>query len=161
MYGTWSLMSPSASVAQMKTIFGWVEKVQIFPERVVLKAKLDTGAKTSSLNAVELTSFQKNGEKWVRFNVIDPESHKKVEFERRVVRMVKIKEHDGPPQTRPVVLMDICLGWMLEETEMSLIDRTSFNYQMLLGRKMLSGKVIVDPSVKFTARPTCERTTKP
>ena len=54
-----------------KQIIGWLELIHIYPGQMVLRAKMDTGANPASLNATQLTDFDKNGEKWVRFTVTD------------------------------------------------------------------------------------------
>ncbi len=146
----------TGAAAEQKQIFGWVEKVCLSPEKMIIKAKLDSGANTASLNAIDLEAFERDGEEWVRFKVVDPEAGKKVLFERRVVRHVKIKEHGGGYQRRPVVVVKVCLGRTCRDAEMSLVNRTHFNYQILLGRRMLAGLALLDMSRTFTASPSCE-----
>ena len=80
---------------------------------------------------------------------------KTVTIERKVHRIVKIKEADGTPQLRSAILLGICLGNVYKEVEVNLADRSDFNYQMLIGRSFLHGNVIVDPSIKFTTKPIC------
>jgi hypothetical protein len=50
-------------------VAGWVERVSIFPGNLKIKAKLDTGARNSSLNATDIDAFERNGAKWVRFDM--------------------------------------------------------------------------------------------
>ena len=140
-----------------KSIFGWVEKVRIDSEELTLRAKLDTGATTSSLNAQNIEHFERDGDEWVRFEVADPKDDKKgIEFERKIERGVKIKRHGGEFQRRDVVRMGICLGHVYREVEVSLADRKGFNYQVLIGRNFMEGFVVVDPDSTFTADPSCE-----
>jgi hypothetical protein len=142
--------------AEEKQIFGWVEKVCLSPEKMIIKAKLDSGANTASLNAIDLEEFEREGKAWVRFKVMDPETGKKVPFERPVERHVRIKEHGGGYQRRPVVTVRVCLGRTCRDAEMSLVNRTHFNYQILLGRRMLAGMALIDMSRTFTTDPSCE-----
>jgi hypothetical protein len=141
--------------AEDKQLVGWLEKVHIYPGNLVIHAKLDTGAKYSSLNASHLTEFTRNGEQWVRFKVISRYG-KTVTFERKVQRVVKIKRHGAKPQIRFAIRLGICLGGSYEEAEVNLVDRSDFNYQMLIGRSFLKGKVIIDPSLKYTTKPNCK-----
>jgi len=153
--GVISLVLVSPGAAQGKQVVGWLEKVRIYPGNFVIIAKLDTGAKNSSLDASNITEFTRNGEQWVRFNVTS-RSGKTATIERKVHRIVKIKDHDGTRQSRLAILLGICLGSSYKEVEVNLADRSHFNYQMLIGRSFLHGNVIVDPSAKFTTKPICK-----
>jgi hypothetical protein len=141
--------------ADDKQLVGWLEKVCIYPGNLVIHAKLDTGAKYSSLNASHLTEFTRNGEQWVRFKVTSRYG-KTVTFERKVQRVAKIKRHGARPQIRFAIRLGICLGSSYEEAEVNLVDRSDFNYQMLIGRSFLKDKVIIDPSLKYTTKPICK-----
>lgn len=115
---------------------GWLEKIELHPGHLRLVAKLDTGAKSSSINTSSYSLFKKNNEDWVYFTVVDKEGEK-AEFEKKVVRFVKIKKLDGVSRERPVVNMGILLGNTYCETEVNLEDRRLFNYSLLLGRSYL------------------------
>lgn len=131
------LASASASWAQAYQA-GWLEWVVLEPWGLKLKGKLDTGAKTSSLHAVDIEYFQREGKTWVRFKTFDPRRKTKVvTIERPLIRNVRIKRHKAVDQERPVVALDVCLGDRLITTEFSLIDRGRFNYPVLLGRRVL------------------------
>ncbi len=142
--------------AQNRRIVGWLERVEICPENLVLRAKLDTGAKTSSLNAFNIKEFERQGEKWIRFNVVDRRG-KTETVEKKLSRFVKIKEHDTDPVERPAVQLGICIGNIYKEVEVNLTDRSLFNYPMLIGRNFLKGTFMVDPATKFTIKPRCTR----
>lgn len=140
----------------VRTIHGWVERVEIWPEGISLKAKMDTGATTSSLNALHKAYFRRNGEQWIAFDILDPDDPANtVRIERRVTRYVRIVRHDGNFQRRPVVRIGLCMGGYFREEEMSLIDRTQLNYQALVGRNHMSGIILVDPAETFLQRPRC------
>jgi hypothetical protein len=153
--GVISLALTQLVTAQNKQVVGRLEKVRIYPGNLVIHAKLDTGAKNSSLNASHITEFERDGERWVRFKLTNRYG-KIVTIERKVHRIVKIKEHDGTPRSRLAILLGICLGDFYKEVEVNLADRSHFNYQMLIGRSFMDGSVIVDPSIKYTTKPTCE-----
>jgi hypothetical protein len=139
---------------QDKEWVGWLEKVRICPENLVIHAKLDTGARNSSLNAPHANIFKRKGETWVRFDVTD-RAGKTATLERKVQRITKIKQHDRPPDLRPVVRLSICLGDTFKVVEVNLRDRSDFNYQMLIGRSFLKEDFVVDASATFTKRPKC------
>lgn len=140
--------------AHGKWIVGWLEKVRIYPGDVVIHAKLDTGAKNSSLNAAHIIEFERNGERWVRFDLTGRYGNT-VTIERKVHRVTKIKQHDAGPQRRFSIKLGICLGSLYKEVEVNLVDRGDFLYQMLIGRSFMRGDLIVDPSAKFTTKPNC------
>ena len=153
--GVISLVLVSPGAAQGKQVVGWLEKARIYPGNLVVIAKLDTGAKNSSLNASRITEVERGGERWVRFKLTNRYGETAT-IERKVHRVVKIRDHDGTPESRLAILLGICLGNVYKEVEVNLADRSHFNYQMLIGRSFLQGNVIVDPSIKFTIKPACE-----
>lgn len=142
------------NVIQVKTQqVGWLEYVRLYPGEFLTKSKLDTGAKTSSINTVDSEIFNKEGKKWVRFTVMNKIGRKK-SFEKQVIRFSKIKEHDHKPQIRPVVKLGILLGKNYCETEINLVDRRKFIYPLLLGRTyLIDANLMVNPSKKYTCEP--------
>jgi hypothetical protein len=152
-----SLVAMAAARTQgEKTLLGWVERVWVGESRLELEAKLDTGADTSSIHATRIRRFRsQSGQRWVEFRLADAASGRTIRFKKRLVRYAYIKEHEGPSQKRPVVELTICLGNEKREVEVSLVDRSGFQYPVLLGRNALEGHVVVDPAVKLTADPTC------
>jgi len=146
----------NASEPDVRTIHGWVERIEILPEGVSLKAKLDTGATTSSLNALNKKPFRRDGQRWIAFDIIDPEDENNtVRIERPITRHVRIVRHDGSFQRRPVVSIGLCIGPHYRNEEMSLIDRTQLNYQALVGRNHMRGIILVDSTETFLQRPRC------
>lgn len=134
---------------------GWLENVVLEPWSLKLRAKLDTGAKTSSLHAINIERFKRNDEQWVRFQTIDPDEKTPLPpIETPLIRDVKIKRHKEKAQLRPVVEMTFCLDGQVYQSEFSLIDRGRFNYQVLLGRRMLQQGIIVDPATTFSLKTT-------
>jgi len=140
--------------ADVKPIFGWVEKARLSPSNLVLSAKLDTGADHSSLNVTDLTTFQRDGEDWVRFRVAG-DNGETASIERRLIRIAKIKRHAGPRQERPVVKLGVCIGNYFGETEVNLVDRSRFKYQLLIGRSFMQQGFLVDPSAQYISEPQC------
>ncbi|HLR14117.1 MAG TPA: ATP-dependent zinc protease [Burkholderiaceae bacterium] len=146
--------------ASDKNIYGLHEYVGIAQAGIVLEAKLDTGATTSSLSATKIELFEKDDEQWVRFQLAIEDAPDKT-FELPTVRSSRVKRRaeDYDPEDeksyvkRPVVEMDVSLGDSTETIEVNLADRSRFKYPFLLGASaMKQFKVVVDPSESFTAK---------
>ena len=158
-------LSDEHNKTQAKLTAGWLERVVLEPWNIKLRAKLDSGAKTSSLHAVDIQRFERDGNEWVRFRTIAPKENKVLKLiEMPLVRDVKIKRHtEEMIQLRPVVEMAFCLDGQVFSSEFSLIDRSQFHYPVLLGRRMLEQGVLIDPASIFTLhtnRKRCKRLLK-
>ncbi len=131
-------------------ILGRVEYAWLDGVGQYLKARIDTGAKSSSLNATNIQRFERNGERWVRFDVaLDDE--RSVTLEAPLHRHVRIRQASvNELERRPVVKLPIRLGEIYEETEFSLSDRNEMLYPILLGRSFLRDIAVVDVAKKFT-----------
>ena len=136
-------------------VYGWVERVDIHPQGLSVKAKLDSGARTSSLDARNIRVVRQSGNRYVRFDFIDPDSEEVHQMKLPRVRGVRIVRHSGNHQRRHVVELDICLGDHRQSIEVSLIDRSNFNYPLLLGRSALEDIALIDSGATFTRRPSC------
>jgi hypothetical protein len=147
-------LTAQAETPREKTVIGRVEEIAIMPEGFVLRAKVDSGARTSSLNARGYTLFNREGRKWVRFTVTNAKKES-MTLERPVTRIARIKRIQGKSQERPVIMLKICLGRYEAETEVNLVDRTGFNYQFLIGRRYMEGRFVIDPARGWTKKPAC------
>lgn len=147
---------PVSADPEIQQIYSWKEKVIVYPSELVFKAKLDSGAKTSSINASEVEEFEHDDEEWVRFT-IENEDEEKETIERPIVRYVRIKEQEGEYDRRPVVKLGICLGKLYKEVEVNLVDRSHFTTAALIGRSFMEGAVLIDPSSTYTHSPDCNR----
>lgn len=140
-------------------MLGWVEMITIEPWGTQIKAKLDTGALTSSMHADPIERFERDDEEWVRFTIAleDEATDKQVSktFERPLYRNVIIKK-PGIDQRRPVVRMHICLDGRLLEEQFTLTDRSKMLYPVLLGRRTLEHVALVDPKTTFLSEPRCD-----
>ena len=143
-----------------KQVIGWVEMVGLYPGRLKIKAKIDTGADNSSLNVTKIKYVKHNGENWVAFEIRNFEGRSE-NYTARVVRTAEIKRHGLPDQRRPVVKLGICLGGTFKEVEVNLTDRSGFSYQMLVGRSFLEGSFIIDPEIEFVSQPECPHAATP
>ncbi len=147
---------PGAAAAE-KFIFGWVERVGVQGTAATLEAKLDTGATTSSIDAREIYRFRRGEKRFVRFQLPGGDGASPQLVERPLVRMVRIKQHDGQYQRRPVVALGVCLGRVWRDVEFSLVDRSNFDHPVLLGRNALAGLVLVDADLAHTTPPRCNQ----
>ena len=145
------------SFAAEKRIVGWIEIVSIYPGNMKIKAKLDTGARNSSLNAKNLKQFKRDGDLWIRFDLRNYKKRMET-IEAKIIRTAKIKQLGQEADRRPVIKLGICIGNTYKEVEVNLEDRGGFNYQMLIGRSFLKGSFIVDPGITFTTQPNCRGT---
>jgi hypothetical protein len=149
---TGSMASPS--------VLGWLEGGFLQPWGVRVRAKLDTGALTSSIHAENVVTFERNGETWVRFHF--PFGKKEgfedgFSIEKPIVRTVTVKEHDGRHDERLSVNIDLCVDGNTFPVEFTLADRSEFNYPILLGRRALAGRYYIDAGHSFIAEGKCPR----
>lgn len=137
-------------------ILGWAETVVLTDAGFRVRAKLDTGAETSSLDARIIKKFRQGGKRWVRFAVTNPRSGEEHMLVRERVRTIAVVQHDGVNQIRPTVLLQICVADRLLDVEVSLVDRSEFSYRLLLGRSALESFALVDPANTFLSPPRCK-----
>lgn len=150
------LNQPSEQVekTQELTVMGWLEHARLpAVSEKVFRAKLDPGAQTSSIHALNIKRFKKGGKRYVRFTFKEVDKLTKEVFEVELVaplvRNVAIKRHKGKSVKRPVVELEFILGEKTYKTEFSLADRTRFHYPMLLGRRFLQDVALVDSGKKY------------
>lgn len=141
-----------------KVIAGWVEKISLGGQPLTLKAKLDTGAKTSSIHAINIEPFMHEGKRWVKFDLllkdVDDEQHT-LHMEKPRSRRVRIKNNDGEHDPRSVVELEICFDGRKHLAEFTLADRSEYIYDVLLGREFLQGIAVVDPESTFLTQANC------
>ena len=131
-----------------RIVLGGIENVFLDPPNLEFSARIDTGAKTSSLNAVDMIEFERDGDPYVKFHVIHPETGKKIELTRRVRGHVRIKDHKSESRRRPIVSLRVRLANIDERISFTLVDRSKFSQQVLLGRNFLRDLAVVDVSKK-------------
>lgn len=134
-----------------KTILGGLESVYLDPPGLKFSARIDTGAQTSSLNALDIVEFERDGKPFVKFSMLHPETKEKIELTRRLRRYVRVKElGNRESQRRPVVRMRVVLADLDEQINFTLENRSRFKHQVLIGRNLLQDLAIVDVSKKYT-----------
>jgi len=137
-----------------KQIIGIYETVSLPTKNLVLRAKVDSGATNSSLHAVNIKRYYHHQREWVSFDTVN-ENGNVVSLSAIVKRTAKIKRHDGNSQERPVIEIGLCIGSIFREAEVNLIDRSMFDYSLLIGRSYLEGNFLIDVSIEYSAKPDC------
>jgi ribosomal protein S6--L-glutamate ligase len=114
-----------------------------------IKARVDSGAKTSSLHAVNLHYFKRLGTTWVSFEVHPIQQNRRVlmRCEAMVIDKRTVRSSSGDSEKRPVIKVPLKLGDQTWEIEVTLSNRDSMGYRMLLGREAMVGRIMVDPEV--------------
>lgn len=138
---------------QDKLILGQEENVFIEPFGLTLRARIDTGADTSSIDAREITEFERDGQKWVRFSLIDRKTNKSYKMEKKVLRHVNIIQSSlaGKHDRRIVVKLKIKIGDFSDLSEFTLTNRDHMDFPVLIGRSFLQDIALVDVSGKDLA----------
>jgi hypothetical protein len=151
--------SSSFAKEPARVIAGWIEKVRIENQDYDIKAKLDTGAKTSSIHAINIKPFKKDGKRWAKFTLLltdSKDNQYKVNLEKPRSRKANIKNHDGNHDSRYVVDLDLCFNGRKFITEFTLADRSEYIYGVLLGRQFLKRAAIIDPGKTFLTNSSCD-----
>lgn len=136
-----------------ENVVGWREWVEL-PDLGLsfIKAKVDTGARSSCLHAFELEVFQRNDEDWARFKVhpVQGNEQKIVECEAKVLDRRTVRDSGGHVEERVVILTTMRLGGWADKVEMTLTSRDNMRFRMLMGRTSI-GKAgfVVDPARSY------------
>ncbi|CAM3420254.1 ATP-dependent zinc protease [Halomonas lysinitropha] len=146
----------SDSQAQLdnKEVLGRSEWIGLPGVGTYLKARIDSGATTSSLSATEITRFERDGENWVRFklglneddSVVDSVRDEWIEVP--VERRVRIIQASGE-DSRPVISLLMILGPLREAVQFTLNDRSHLDYPVLLGRRFLMDIAVIDVAEQY------------
>lgn len=130
---------------KLKVIAGWKEHVH-FPDLDIwnLRAKIDTGARTSSLHVEDVHILPHNR---VRFTVVldAHKSDRNKTLIEKIHRTGKVRTNHQDVQTRIFIKTKMKLGPVEEEIEINLTNRSDLRFRLILGRKAVSGHFLVDP----------------
>ncbi len=145
---------PASTRDSGKLVVGRMEKIWFPNLDLLLAARVDTGAETSSIDARNVERFERNGKRWVRFEIAKPDSDEGIMVEREVSRVVSIVQSSQPEgERRPVIAMEIAVGSVKQTAEFTLSDRSHLHHQVMIGRNILQDVMIVDVSKKNVAPP--------
>lgn len=145
-----------------KQAIGWREWLELPDfELGKIKAKIDTGARSSSIHAFDIEPFEHHGEHWVNFK-IHPLQHsddKVVNCSAKVKDYRSVTDSGGHKTMRYIIETSFQIGGDVFSAELSLFNRSNMLFRMLVGRTALRGRYRVDPSRSYclsTAPPDAE-----
>lgn len=133
-------------------MLGWREWIR-FPELPLppIKAKVDTGARTSCLHAFELVRFDRDGRDWIRFSLHPDQRDRGLVSvcEAPAVDRRQVTDSGGHREMRWVIEALVALADQRHRIELTLTDRDTMRFRMLLGRSAMKGRYTVDPSRSY------------
>jgi hypothetical protein len=133
-------------------VIGWREWLTLDELDISeIKAKVDTGARTSSLHAFDVESYTRNGKEFVKFKVHpDQDSTKNtVTCRAKILEYRKVKSSNGQSELRPVIVTNVELLGEKWPIEITLTNRDAMGFRMLLGRASIKGKFLVDTGKSY------------
>ena len=133
-------------------VIGWREWVGL-PDFGIrkIKAKVDSGARSSSLHAFDIEPFTKDGEKWVRFKVhpVQRKSKAVIQLEAKLLDSRPVRSSSGKAKVRPVVETNITLLGATWPIELTLANREQMGFRMLLGRQAFRNRFLLDAGKSY------------
>lgn len=139
-------------VKRARGVVGWREWVALPAVGVpAIKAKVDTGARSSALHAFDLEEFQRDGVRWVRFTVRPHQGDlaATVRVECELLGERSVRSSAGHLEVRPVVRTSVRVGARRFRIELTLTNRDTMGFRMLLGRSAVRRRFVVDPGRSF------------
>jgi hypothetical protein len=149
---------PKGHTRDGKLLLGEVEWLWLDAAGRAFKARIDTGAKTSSISAEEITLFERDGKQWVRFFIGHTGVDDRTQLEAPLARHARVRQASAEGfERRPVVRLSVRFGYLKkssdfvqsENTEFTLTDRSRMTYPVLLGRDFLKDIAVVDVARKY------------
>jgi hypothetical protein len=133
-------------------LLGWREWLAL-PELNIerIKAKIDTGARSSALHAFAIEPYRKGGQRWVMFAIHPIQKHTDsvIECHAPIKDRRFVSDSGGHKQRRYVIDSQLLLGHSLISAEITLTNRDNMQFRMLLGRTAMNGRFIIDPSASY------------
>lgn len=130
-------------------VIGWREHIAL-PDLGIdlLDARIDTGAKTSSLHAIDIEEVDRDGSPFVRFSVPAGESAA-ISCEASLIESRRVRSSNGESTVRPVVRTTLRLAGSEFSIEVTLTNRSQMRYPMLIGRSALQERFLVNVALSF------------
>lgn len=135
-----------------RRIAGWREWVGLMELGVEsIKAKLDTGARTSAVHAFDVESYHRDGERRVRFFVhpLQKDDTLVVACDEKVADIRTVSNPGGRREKRFIIRTDLRMGGEVWPIDLSLTDRDEMGFRLLIGRSAMQGRLLVDPDHSF------------
>lgn len=132
-------------------IIGWQERVDLpLLGLTNLKAKIDTGARTSALHATEIEPFERDGDPWVRFHSRFDDDAQDREIECPILERRDVRNTGGVPENRIVIRTRFRIARRQWRIDLSLTERTEMTFRMIVGRTALRGhSIAVHPGRRY------------
>lgn len=150
----------TTSVASADT-YGRHERVRVLASLgIEVDTRLDPAIRTSTLRALDIKYFNRQGGMWVRF-VIDNGSvlpGSRLTVERPVIKDARVRQRDGSVEHRPTIEMPLCVGRRRLDARLSLTDRSTYTAPLTLGAVETAKLGAVDAAREYTIEPACEDT---
>ncbi|MGL5839389.1 MAG: ATP-dependent zinc protease family protein [Sphingorhabdus sp.] len=156
-----ALRRPVRKRASVRTEIGWCELVDLPGLKLKdIHAKMDTGAATSSIHATRVRPFERDGRPWVEFWFRPFPGEKARRFEAPSMGQRLVRSSNGERQARHVIETQICLGNLCWTSQLTLANRASMAFPILIGRRALRlGLLLVDSRRKWVlGRPASSET---
>tara|TARA_Y100001970_G_C13811898_1_gene640474 strand:- start:12 stop:473 length:462 start_codon:yes stop_codon:yes gene_type:complete len=137
---------------QKYTPIGWREWIYLpLYKNYPIKAKIDTGARSSALHANSITEYKKDGRSWISFKL--EQNNQSLNIKTKLIKHVKITNSFGNEEIRPVINLKIKLGIKVWYTDITLAKRTKMTYPMLIGRNTLKKNYIIHSNKSYLTGP--------
>ncbi len=133
-------------------VIGWREWVSLPGLEIPhIKAKIDTGARSSSVHAFHVRTFHEDGKTWVRFSVhpVQRETRQTITAVAELLEYRRVKSSGGHETSRPVIVTTIDLLGQQWPIELTLANRDTMGFRMLLGRESFRDRFLIDPGHSY------------
>ncbi|USE37850.1 RimK/LysX family protein [Endozoicomonas sp. SCSIO W0465] len=132
-------------------VFGYLENARLVNiDQHPVQSLVDSGATTTALDARNIRMhIKRNGTRWVYYDFVHRQSSQKTPMHQPVSRVARIITHKGAPSERAVVRNTIKVGQIMRTVETSLISRSNFPQQLLIGRNFLKDTALIDSGKRY------------